>query len=294
MHGAFGQFILAVILVGGTAMILLGQVGRIRQAGGRSVAPRAAGKRGQQAMTALAHPGPRHLRAAAKAEAHKIWETARSTDWLEERRHGRANGNGQAPAAAPQKKRVLAGVVKKLAPSGSHGPGGGAQPGAAPTQTTPAPNGNGRAPSPPPAARPASSASPRTSPSSASPGGNGTVAGNGHVEQLIEGYNGIYAEAMAGNIHAKQRGIKSAGEGSARGSQMASMLSRSMSEPGSNYGPEITEPLAKAAQHEQAAAMAYAEADAALASLMQMSVGELATSARQAPHHTELTENGSH
>jgi hypothetical protein len=74
---------------------------------------------------------------------------------------------------------------------------------------------------------------------------------------------------------------------------MASMLSRSMSEPGSNYGTEITEPLAKAAQHEQAAAMAYAEADAALASLMQMSVGELATSQRQAPHNTELSENGS-
>jgi hypothetical protein len=116
----------------------------------------------------------------------------------------------------------------------------------------------------------------------------------GSVEKLVEGVNQIHAEAAAGNVYAKLRGIKASTEGSIRFSQMASMLSRAMSEPGSNYGPEITEPIAKAGEHLQAAAMAWSEADAALTSLLQMSVGELATSPRQAPHHTELTENGSH
>jgi hypothetical protein len=71
------------------------------------------------------------------------------------------------------------------------------------------------------------------------------------------------------------------------------MLSRTMSEPGSNYGPEITEPLAKAAEHLQAAAMAFGESDTNLGTLVNMSVGELADSARQAPNHAELSENGS-
>jgi len=75
---------------------------------------------------------------------------------------------------------------------------------------------------------------------------------------------------------------------------MSQMLARAMAEPGSNYGPEITEPCSKAGQHLQAAAMAYSEADAALSTLINMTVGDLATSPRQAPHHTELTEAGAH
>jgi hypothetical protein len=72
------------------------------------------------------------------------------------------------------------------------------------------------------------------------------------------------------------------------------MMARAMSEPGSNYGAEITEPLSKAATHMQAAAMSISEGDANLSTLINMSVGDLANSARQAPHHAELSENGSH
>ena len=114
----------------------------------------------------------------------------------------------------------------------------------------------------------------------------------GSAEKLIEGVNQVHAEASAGGIHAKHSGIKSCTEGSLRFSAMAAMLSRAMSEPGSNYGPEITEPLAKAATHLQAAAMAFSESDGALSTLINMSVGDLANSARQAPHHTELSESG--
>ena len=114
------------------------------------------------------------------------------------------------------------------------------------------------------------------------------------AEQLIEGINRIHAEAAAGGIHHKQAAIKSASEASIRFSGMAQMLARTMSEPGNNYGPEITEPLGQAAQHLQAAAMAFGESDTALTTMIHMTVGELATSTRQAPHHSELSEAGAH
>ena len=120
------------------------------------------------------------------------------------------------------------------------------------------------------------------------------AASTGSAEKLIEGVNQVHAEAASGGIHAKHGAVKSCTEGSMRFSAMAGMLARAMSEPASNYGPEITEPLAKAGVHLQAAAMAFSEADSALTTLLQMSVGDLANSSRQAPHHTELSENGSH
>ena len=114
------------------------------------------------------------------------------------------------------------------------------------------------------------------------------------AEKLIEGYNEVYTHAMAGGIHAKREAIKAMHEASVRGAQMSQMLARTMAEPGSNYGPEITEPCSKAGQQLEATAMAYGEADAAITTLINMTVGDLAASARQAPHHTELTEAGAH
>lgn len=114
------------------------------------------------------------------------------------------------------------------------------------------------------------------------------------AEKLIEGVNQVHAEAAAGGIHAKHAGIKACNEGAIRFSAMSGMLARAMSEPGSNYGPEITEPLQKAAVHLQAAAMAFSEADSNLSTLVNMTVGDLARSPRQAPHTSELTESGAH
>jgi hypothetical protein len=115
----------------------------------------------------------------------------------------------------------------------------------------------------------------------------------GAVEQFVEGVNQIHGTAQAGGIHAKHGAVKASHEGSIRFAAMLAMLSRAMSEPGMNYGPEITEPIAKAATHQQAAAMALSEADAHLATLINMTVGDLANSARQAPNHAEFSENGS-
>lgn len=121
-----------------------------------------------------------------------------------------------------------------------------------------------------------------------------STAAGGAVEQVINGVNGIHASAAAGGIHAKHAAIKACNEGAVRFSLMSSMMARALAEPGANYGPEITEPLANAAVHLQAAALAFGESDAALSSLKGMTVGDLASSPRQAPHNSELSETGAH
>ena len=73
---------------------------------------------------------------------------------------------------------------------------------------------------------------------------------------------------------------------------MMQMLARTMTEPDHNYGPEITEPIAKAGQQLQAAAMSW-RGRAAITTLTNMTLGDLAKSPRQAPHHHELSESGS-
>jgi hypothetical protein len=112
------------------------------------------------------------------------------------------------------------------------------------------------------------------------------------AEKLIEGINEIHAHAQSGGIHAKREAVKAIHEGLVRFGAMLTMLSRQMSEPGANYGPEITEPVAQGGQHCQAGAMSVSEADAALTTLINMTVGDLATSPRPAPHHSELSESG--
>jgi hypothetical protein len=188
------------------------------------------------------------------------------TGVAEQHRHNRANG---ISATATLRQRLRPAPYNPAAPP---------------------PGGNGSAPEPAGAqAAPPAPSQPPQQPSS----NGGTVASTTGAEQLIEGVNRIHAEAAAGGIHHKQAALKAAAEGSIRFSAMAQMLARTMSEPGNNYGPEITEPLAKAAQHLQAAAMSFGEADTNVTSMIHMSVGDLARSSRQAPHHSELSENGS-
>ena len=112
------------------------------------------------------------------------------------------------------------------------------------------------------------------------------------AEQLIDGINKIHATAQSGGIHAKHAAIKAATEGCIRFADMLQMLARQMSEPGQHYGPEITEPIGKAATHLQAGAMTLGEADTNIDTLIRTTLGELAKGARQAPHHDELNETG--
>lgn len=112
------------------------------------------------------------------------------------------------------------------------------------------------------------------------------------AERLIQGCEEIHNRALAGNIIAKRESLLAAREGSVRFSATLQALARAMSEPGRNYGPEITEAITKAAQHEQAAAMCLGEAEQALATLMRLQLGEAPGSGRQIPHNSELSETG--
>jgi len=119
-----------------------------------------------------------------------------------------------------------------------------------------------------------------------------TTGTAGAVEQAIEGLNGIHAAALAGNINAKRAAVKALAEVQARAAAMCDMLAREMSEPGMNYGPEVTEPIAAAGTHANAASLVLGDADTALTTLINMGVGELADSPRQAPASPELSETG--
>ena len=103
----FGQILLAIVLIGCTGGFLAHGVARAVESTGNRRATRGGTiRRRGEAFNAIAHPSPRHIRAAARAEAHRLWETARSTDWLERQRHEReqaprAGGDGAAPGPGP-------------------------------------------------------------------------------------------------------------------------------------------------------------------------------------------------
>jgi hypothetical protein len=287
MHVLFG---IAVVII--AALFLLGAVSRARENARGTAQPKGPSGR---LMRAAAHPTNRQALAAARADAVRVWEAARSTDWLEQRRHERATAaeGDSAPAAAtapgkpgkpPPAIKAAAtaparspGVLRKLIPS---------RPAATAEAAAPA----ARAAPPAPPKTPAQTA-PR--PPAAPPGGTTVSAGTStaSAEKLIEGINEIHAHAAAGGIHAKREAILAAHECAVRFAAMLQMLSRTLAE--RHYGPEITEPLASAATHITAGRMSISESDATLTSMLNMTVDALGSSPRQAPVHTELSETGS-
>ena len=227
---------------------------------------------GRSAAAAAVHPTRWQIRGQAKADVRRAWAQVKATDWLEGRRH----------------ERQLTASGATITPATITGTTGTGQDGSIPAPPPAAVNGT-KGPAPPPQAM--------TPPAPASTNGGTTVAAGtstASAEKLIEGINEIYAKAASGGIHAKQEAVKAAHEACVRFAAMSQMLARTMAEPDHNYGPEITEPCSKAGQHLQAAAMAYSEADAAISTLINMTVGDLAASPRQAPHHRELSESGAH
>lgn len=261
---------------------------------------RSAGTAAGSAGAAVLRPSNGAIRAQARADAHRLWQEAGAANWLEEQRHARENGTA-APAGAATAPATRPTVAQRLRlrPYTAQAPGTAS--GGSPPAGSPPP-----APAWPPVLKPANRTSPgqgnggppaRPSPPPASPAANGgtpVAAGTStsSAEKAIEGINEIHAHAAAGGIHAKREAVKALHEVDIRVAAMKLMLSRQMSEPGMNYGPEITEPLARSAQHSQAAAMSDSESDAALSTLINITVGELATSPRQAPHNAELSETG--
>lgn len=262
----------------------------------RSQGTRAVRSAGRSAIAAAAHPGNRQIRAQARADVRRAWETARSTDWLEQRRHDRANGTGgPATATAPPRtlrQRLLAPFTPQSpdpASGGSNGNGHANGSGSTPAPQ-PAQGGTGGSPArpvpPPPVPAP---------PASTNGGTPVSRTSSAAAEKMIEGIQEIYEHAARGGLNAKQEAIRAAHEGASRFAGMMQMLARTMSEPDHRYGPEITEPIGKAGEHFQAGAQSLSEADAALETLANMTLREASQSRRQVPHHEhELSENGRH
>ncbi len=278
--------------------------------------PRSAGMR-QRAMSGRGRGADGNGTRPIRHEVRRIWAETHAADWLKQRDHERsmaAKNGGTAPAAAPpsvsgpgRARQAATATVKRLggpfraSTSGSSGngasrPGGGPRFGTAPAQPVPAPNGSSRPPSPPPPAsgRPAAAAAPRTPPAQSSPGGNGTVAGNssGIAEEIINGLSKLQAQALSGNMIDKHEVVKVLTEVAIRSGTTVTTISRAMAEPDSHYGPEITEPIAKADTHFQAAGMVLGEADTGMATLGNETLRGIAQSGRQAPHYSELSESG--
>jgi hypothetical protein len=305
---ALGQILLFVILVVGTGAILraianaafpdLGsssQPGRSGRSGRamRSPASRAVRTAARSTAAAAAHPTNSQIRTQARADIRRMREEARLAHWREGWQHARANGTvTETRPTLRQRLRLTPFVPPAPATASSNGQNG--NPGG--TNGTSQPNGTSgtapasgtQGPAPPP------KASTPPAPPASTNGGTTVAAGTStaSAEKLIEGINEIHAHAQSGNIIAKREAVKAIHEGLVRFAAMLAMLSRQMSEPGTHYGPEITEPVAKAGTHCQAGAMSASEADANLSTLINMTIGEVANSSRQAPHHNELSETG--
>ena len=263
----------------------------------RSPAPGAVRAAGRSAAAAAAHPTNSQVRTQARADARRAWTEVKALDWLEGQRHGRANGGTVTYSTRPtvaQRLRLrpftpapasASGNGQNGNPSGTNGNG---QPNGT-SGTAPPPVNGPQSPAPPPKASPQPAA-----PASTNGGNVAAGTSTASAEKLIEGINEIHANAEAGGIPATREALAAAHEAAVRFAAMMQMLARTMTEPGSNYGNEITEPISKGGQQFQAGAITIGEGEASLATLINMTVGDLATSARQAPHHRELSENGAH
>jgi hypothetical protein len=158
------------------------------------------------------------------------------------------------------------------------------------------------APGPAPDPRPAAPPLPR--PRRARPGGAGpgtppagaegippreTDPGiSGEQSDLMHAITSLVNRASQGDVIDVRRVgkvLSAAGDNLAGG---ASFLGTRLAEPDKHYGPEIFEPWVMAGAHFRAGALLLEQADAMTTSLLQSTVGELAASPRQAPHHSQL------
>lgn len=111
------------------------------------------------------------------------------------------------------------------------------------------------------------------------------------IEDLIGAIDRIRAAATAGNAKAKLAALRACSAACTGFAQMAMTLARQMAEQG-HYGPEITERVSAAGIHLTAAASAFSDSANGVATLLNMRLGDLPESGRQAPHHAELSETG--
>lgn len=110
------------------------------------------------------------------------------------------------------------------------------------------------------------------------------------IEDLLTAVDRIRAMAVAGNVHAKRAALSACSVACTRFAAMAASLARALAE--QHYDTAITEPISTAAVHLTATASAFAEAESSLKALLDMRLGQVPGSGRQAPDRSELTETG--
>lgn len=177
------------------------------------------------------------------------------------------------PVTAPQRD------LDKLVPT-TRRPTPQAPPGAGPM----APSPGARPPMPPP---------PASLPPAAAEAPPGAPSAGGAQSDILYAISALVAEASHGDIKACRRVLETFAvmfggfDGGGAGSALVGLGTR-LSEPDKRYGPEVWEPVMQAGASISAAGIKLGEATANLVSLINTTVGQLADSPRQAPHHSQM------
>lgn len=279
MH-IFGLILLVALVGGGTGAYARGRVAGIAAHG----TPRAA--RGARRVQHQAASG----RTALGGKAAEIWAEAHSADWLERRRRARSITDARRArrqARPPVAERVKRAAIVTAGVAGSARERArrrwGQQPAAAevissgpatqdvPDTTTPAP----QRPAPAPGRT-----TPVTTPS-ASPG-------PGAGADLFTAMQQLISAALSGGLRSKQRGGAALSDGLDYMATSLQAFARRLAEPDQHYPPAVWEAFSRAAAHLKAASSASGEGASAVGAIAAMTVGDLADSATQSPHHDEL------
>ena len=237
-------------------------------------------------FAARAARGVQQRRRTVNLKAQQVWAEARSADWLERRRAGRARraavagSAGRAAKGAGTAARKVASRVRRALPSTVI---------VAPSATGALAQASGRVidfprreerPPAQPAPQPAREQAPVTTSNGSAPAGAG--------EDMFTAMQRIVSQANSGGLRSKQRAVTILSDAFDYISQALQTFARQMSEPGQEYGPPVWEPLQRAAAHQKAASSAASESASAISALANMQVGELADSSTRAPHSSQL------
>lgn len=110
----------------------------------------------------------------------------------------------------------------------------------------------------------------------------------GAQSDLLHGIETLVRRASAGDIRDVRRTVKVLTVALDALGHGIGHLSRRLAEPDKHYGAEIWEPLSAGAAQARSGALHLGYSDAMLTSLLRSTVGEIADSPRQAPHHSQL------
>jgi hypothetical protein len=142
-----------------------------------------------------------------------------------------------------------------------------------------------------PAPQPAARALPAPPPASLNGAPPAAEPGMGYgpaQSDLMHAIGSLVARASGGDIRDVRRTIKTLATAADALGDGVSHLGTRLAEPDKLYGSEIWEPLTMAGAQLRSGALHMNQSDSMVTSLLSTSVGELAETPRQAPHHSQL------